>query len=117
MSGLRAGSRVDGASDSPARDLDTARGGTIVGREGGDGAEAWTVVERTVRVDLPCVIHYVDVARMKDELRPVCGAWGDDVTWTTLPAIATCPQCVRSGARRTAHSAQERPHRPEVTRE
>ena len=54
------------------------------------------MVDRTVRVDSRRVIHYVDVARMTDELRPLCGAWGDDVTWTTLPAIATCPQCARA---------------------
>ena len=53
------------------------------------------MLDGTVDVQSPCVIHYVDVARLTDELRPVCGAWADEVTWTTVPAITTCPQCAR----------------------
>lgn len=49
--------------------------------------------ERTRFADSRCVIHYVDVAHMEEELRPVCGAWGDEVTWTTLLTITTCPAC------------------------
>ncbi len=41
------------------------------------------------------VIHFVDVARVRSELRPLCGAWHDDVTWTTLRAVVTCPACAR----------------------
>jgi hypothetical protein len=51
------------------------------------------VLDTTRVAGRSCVIHFVDVARMKDELRPVCGAWGEDVTWTTIPAIMTCPEC------------------------
>jgi hypothetical protein len=41
------------------------------------------------------VIHFVDVKRIAQELRPVCGAWGDNVTWTTVRAVMTCPACAR----------------------
>jgi hypothetical protein len=41
------------------------------------------------------VIHFVDVDRIETELRPVCGAWGDHVTWTTVRAVMTCPACAR----------------------
>ena len=51
------------------------------------------MIETTRYAESPCVIHYVDVAHMQEELRPVCGAWGDEVTWTTLVGIATCPAC------------------------
>ena len=49
--------------------------------------------ETTLVASSPYVIHFVDVAAMEDELRPVCGAWGEEVTWTTIPAIMTCPKC------------------------
>ncbi len=51
------------------------------------------MIETTMYAGSPCVIHYVDVAHMQEELRPVCGAWGDEVTWTTLLTIATSPAC------------------------
>lgn len=51
------------------------------------------MIETTMYAESPCVIHYVDVAHLEEELRPVCGAWGDEVTWTTLVGIATCPAC------------------------
>ncbi len=38
------------------------------------------------------VIHFVDVARVRGELRPLCGAWHDHVTWTTLRTVMTCPR-------------------------
>jgi hypothetical protein len=41
------------------------------------------------------MVHFVDLARVKDELRPLCGAWHEDVTWTTLRTAMTCPACVR----------------------
>ena len=58
------------------------------------------MLETTMIADSPRVIHFVDVAHMKDELRPVCGAWGDEVTWTTLVSITTCPACALSLARK-----------------
>jgi hypothetical protein len=41
------------------------------------------------------IIHYVDAARIDTELRPICGAWHDRVTWTTVRALMTCPACAR----------------------
>lgn len=41
------------------------------------------------------LIHFVDVARIGTELRPVCGAWSDDVTWTTVAGVVTCTACAR----------------------
>ena len=58
------------------------------------------MLDRTLDTGSSCVIHFVDVTCMKDELRPVCGAWGEEVTWTTIPAVTTCPECalaVRQG--------------------
>ena len=43
----------------------------------------------------PAPIHFVDVSRLGTELRPVCGAWHDLVTWTTLREAMTCPACAR----------------------
>ncbi len=51
------------------------------------------MLDTSLEAGTSCVIHFVDVARIKDELRPVCGAWGEDVTWTTIRAIMTCPEC------------------------
>jgi len=65
----------------------------MVGERRWDGAEAWAVLDRKQADGSSCVIHFVDVACMDDELRPVCGAWGDEVTWTTILAIMTCPDC------------------------
>lgn len=41
------------------------------------------------------LIHFVDYAKIGLELRPVCGAWSDDITWTTLGHAMTCPACAR----------------------
>ncbi len=68
------------------------------------------MLDRRLVAGSMCVIHFVDVARMDDELRPVCGAWGDEVTWTTILAVMTCPECAlalrekRPGGSRTAAS-------------
>ncbi len=43
----------------------------------------------------PIHLVLVDAARLDDDPRPVCGTWGDDVTWTTLPVATTCAACVR----------------------
>ncbi len=40
-------------------------------------------------------IHFVDPAGIRDELRPLCGAWSEDVSWTTVRAAASCPACAR----------------------
>ena len=37
------------------------------------------------------VIHLVDPAGA--ELRLLCGAWGDGVAFTTVPAVMSCPAC------------------------
>jgi hypothetical protein len=42
---------------------------------------------------LASVIHFVDVGRTGAELRPVCGAWSECVTWTTVRSVMTCPAC------------------------
>jgi hypothetical protein len=44
---------------------------------------------------MPSVIHFVDVARIKIELRPVCGDWSEEVTWTTVRSAVTCLACTR----------------------
>jgi len=41
------------------------------------------------------VIHFVVVAKLGTDLRPVCGDWSDDVTWTTVQTLTTCPACAR----------------------
>jgi len=41
------------------------------------------------------VIHFVDVERLGAELRPICGAWSENVTWTTVRSVMTCPACAR----------------------
>ena len=43
----------------------------------------------------PAVIHFVEVGKIGTELRPVCGAWSEYVTWTTVRAVMTCPACER----------------------
>ncbi len=48
------------------------------------------------------LIHFVDVARIGAELRPMCGAWSDDVTWTTVASVVTCSACARLLRRGTA---------------
>ena len=40
-------------------------------------------------------VHFVDPRRIGTELRPICGAWSDDITWTTVPQAMTCPACAR----------------------
>ena len=52
------------------------------------------------------VIHFVDAARIGTELRPVCGAWHDAVTWTTVRTLMTCPACAR--LLREAHPERRR---------
>jgi len=44
---------------------------------------------------MPNVIHFafVDWDRADAELRPLCGAWSETVTWTTILEIATCATC------------------------
>lgn len=44
---------------------------------------------------VPAAVHFVDVGQIGTELRPVCGSWSDDVTWTTIHSIVTCPLCAR----------------------
>ncbi len=44
---------------------------------------------------MPHVIHFVDISRIDDELRPVCGAWSELVTWTTVPRVVTCLACAQ----------------------
>ena len=51
------------------------------------------MIDGTAAAGSRSVIHYVDVEQVAEELRPVCGAWGDEVTWTTIVSVATCPDC------------------------
>ena len=44
---------------------------------------------------MPPAIHFVDIRQIGTELRPVCGTWSDDVTWTTIHFVVTCPLCAR----------------------
>jgi hypothetical protein len=44
---------------------------------------------------VPAAVHFVDIRQIGTELRPVCGSWSDDVTWTTIHSIVTCPLCAR----------------------
>jgi hypothetical protein len=57
------------------------------------------------------VIHLADAAT--SELRSVCGAGHQQVNWTTVLAVVTCPACARlmGGAqrRRRASAAVRRP--------
>ncbi len=60
------------------------------------------------------VIHFVDVGSIGTELRPVCGAWGEHVTWTTLRSVMTCPACARllrvaRPERRAGQAAADKP--------
>lgn len=48
---------------------------------------------------MPSLIHLVDVAAIATELRPICGEWSDDVTWTTIPALTSCPRCMEARAK------------------
>lgn len=41
------------------------------------------------------LIHLVDAAHACQDLRPICGASGDDLNWTTLRNVHTCPDCAR----------------------
>ncbi len=40
-------------------------------------------------------IHFVGPAGIGGELRPLCGAWSEDISWTTVRAAASCPACAR----------------------
>jgi len=51
-------------------------------------------------------IHFVDLDRIGSELRPVCGAWSEHVTWTTIRGLVTCLAC----ARRTRAARRGSPH-------
>jgi hypothetical protein len=74
--------------------------------EEGMGREACALLERTQVAGSRYVIHLVDVAALEDELRPVCGAWGEEVTWTTIPAITTCPQCALAVLQKEARGSR-----------
>jgi hypothetical protein len=54
------------------------------------------------------VIHFVDVTKIETELRPVCGAWSELVTWTTVPGVTTCPACMASLGKRARRGVDQR---------
>ncbi len=65
---------------------------------------------RSVASAIVHVIHLIDAARLADDVRPLCGAAGDDPTWTTVPQVVSCPACERAAALRglfVPASAQE----------
>jgi hypothetical protein len=37
------------------------------------------------------LVHFV--IETGGEVRPLCGDWGDDPSWTKIPDAATCPAC------------------------
>jgi hypothetical protein len=39
------------------------------------------------------ILHFAD--RASGDLRLVCGACNDGMSWTTLRAVVTCPACTR----------------------
>ena len=53
------------------------------------------------------IVHLIEIRSPAGELRPVCGAGREDVTWTTVRETVMCPACVRLDRTRAREHAGE----------
>ena len=40
------------------------------------------------------IVHLVEPGAAGENVRPVCGEWGDSVSWATTPEAVSCPGCL-----------------------
>ena len=43
------------------------------------------------------IVHLVQSDEAGENVRPVCGDWGDSVSWAKSPGAVNCPGCLAAG--------------------